>query len=54
VGPGCPVASLCWETAMLSMELRVWVEKLMLVLHIRNLGEGTLARIVYEEQKRMA
>jgi hypothetical protein len=54
VGPGCPVASLRWETAMLSMELRVWVEKLMLVRHIRSLGEGTLARIVYEEQKRMA
>ena len=33
------------------MGLRIWVEKLMLVLHIRRLGEETLARKVYEEQK---
>jgi hypothetical protein len=52
VGPGCPVASLRWETGLLSMELRVWIEKLMLVRHVRSLGEGTLARAVYEEQKR--
>jgi hypothetical protein len=52
VGPGCPVASLRWETGLLSMELRVWIEKLMLVRHIRSLGEGTLARMVYEEQKK--
>jgi hypothetical protein len=52
VGPGCPVASLRWESGLLSMELRVWVEKCMLVRHIRSLGEGTIARMVYEEQKR--
>jgi hypothetical protein len=47
------VASLRWETAVLSMEMRVWIEKLMLVRHIRNLEEGTLARMVYDEQKLM-
>ena len=50
VGPGCPVASLRWETGMLSMKLRIWVEKVMLVRHLRSLDEGSLARCVYEEQ----
>jgi hypothetical protein len=52
VGPGCPVASLRWETGLLSMELRVWIEKLMLVRHIRSLGVNTIASMVYNEQKR--
>jgi hypothetical protein len=51
VGPGCPVASLRWETGVLSMALRIWVEKVMLVRHLRTLSEETLARKVYEEQK---
>jgi hypothetical protein len=54
VGPGCPVASLRWETGLLSMELRVWIEKVLLVRHIKSLGEETLARTVFEEQRRMA
>ena len=33
------------------MKLRVWVEKLMLVRHIRSLEDTTIARQVYEEQK---
>ena len=51
VGPGCPVASLRWETGVLSMKLRVWVEKVMLVRHLRSLEEGSLARSVLEEQQ---
>jgi hypothetical protein len=51
VGPGCPVASLRWETGVLSMKLRIWVEKIMLVRHIRSLSKETLARKIYEEQK---
>ena len=43
VGPGAPLASLYWETACLDMGLRVWREKVMLVLHIRSLGCETLA-----------
>ena len=50
VGPGTPVASLLWDFGLLDMRLRVWMEKLMLVLHIRRLGEKTLARMIYEEQ----
>ena len=51
VGPGVPIAALCWETGVLDMELRVWMEMLILVLHIRGLGENTLARKIYEEEK---
>ena len=50
VGPGAPLASLGWETGMLDMKLRVWREKVMLVMHLRQLGEGTLASQVYREQ----
>ena len=51
VGPGCPAASLRWETGLLGMGLRVWVEKVMLVRHLRGLDTDALARKVYEEQK---
>ena len=36
---------------MLSMKMRVWVEKIMLVRHIRSLDQSALARRIYEEQK---
>ena len=51
VGPGAPMASLCWDTTCLEMGLRVWREKLMLALHIRSLGEETLAHRMYSEQQ---
>ena len=51
VGPGCPAPSLRWETGLLSMRMRIWVEKLMLVRHVRGLDISTIARRVYEEQK---
>ena len=35
------------------MSLRVMKQKVLLVLHIRNLDTSTLARQVYEEQKSM-
>ena len=35
---------------VLDMGLRVYIEKCMLVLHVRKLEEGSLARRVYEEQ----
>ena len=44
VGPGAPVASLLWDFSLLDMGLRIWREKLMLVLHIRRLGEDSLAK----------
>jgi hypothetical protein len=51
VGPGAPTASLCWDTGLMDMGLRVWKEKLLMVLYIRSLGEETLARRIYNEQK---
>ena len=33
------------------MSLRIWKEKVLLILYIRNLDITTLARMVYDEQK---
>ena len=51
VGPGAPLASLLWDFGMLDMGLRVWIEKIMLALHIRRLDDRSLAGKVYKEQK---
>ena len=51
VGPGAPLPALLWETGLLDMELLVWIEKIMLILHIRNLETRAIARKIYEEQK---
>ena len=51
VGPGAPLASLAWDTASLDMKLRVWMEKLMLILHFRSLEDGALAHRIYREQR---
>merc|ERR1712096_344320 len=50
VRPGAPKPSLLWDTGMLSIKLRIWVEKAMLILHVRRLEEGSLAQRVYREQ----
>ena len=50
VGPGTPLAALAWDTGVLDMELRIWKEKLLLVLHLRTLEEETLAGWIYKEQ----
>ena len=52
VGPGAPLASLSWDSALLDMGQRVQIEKIMLVIHIRNLAVNTLARKIYTEQNR--
>jgi hypothetical protein len=51
VGPGAPKAALEFESGVMDMGLRIKVEKVLLILHLRNLDETTLARKVYEEQK---
>ena len=48
--PGTPLAALAWDTGALCMELRIWKEKLLLVLHLRTLEEDSLAGWVYKEQ----
>ena len=35
----------------MDMGLLVWIEKVMLILHIRNLEDGAIAKRIYEEQK---
>ena len=50
VGPGTPLASLLWDTAILKMDIRVKIEKILLVLHIRSLKEDTIAKKIYLEQ----
>ena len=44
------MASLLWDFGLLDMRLRIWIEKIMLVLHIKRC-EGSLASKIYEEQK---
>jgi hypothetical protein len=43
IGSGSPVSGLLWDSQLLDMGLRVWKEKILLVIHIRSLGEETLA-----------
>jgi hypothetical protein len=51
-GPGAPKHALRADFGMHSMKLRVWRDKIMLVHHIRNLEEGALAKMIYQEQVR--
>ena len=51
IGQGSPVAGLLWDTQLLDMSLRIYREKVLMVIHLRSLDETTLARRVYEEQK---
>ena len=50
VPQGTPSASLTWETGLMDMKLRIWKEKVMLVLHIRSLDDNTLAKKIYNQQ----
>ena len=47
---GTPRVALQSETGLLSMKLRIWKRKCMLIHHIKNMGEDTLARRIYLEQ----
>ena len=50
MGQGPPKPSLLWDFGILDMKLRIWIEKAMLLLHIRRLDEDSLARKVYLDQ----
>ena len=50
VGPGTPLASLLWDFGFLNMSLRIKIEKILLIFHIRSLKEDTLAYRIYKEQ----
>ena len=50
-GPGATKHALRADFGTRNMKLRVWRDKIMLIHHIKNLGEG-LAKLMYEEQVR--
>ena len=50
VPQGTPKVALQSETGLLSMKLRIWKRKCMLIHHIKNMENGTLAKQVYSEQ----
>ena len=50
VGPGTPLVALLWDSGALNMSLRVKIEKILLVFHIRSLSKETLANKIYLEQ----
>ena len=49
IGPGSPVAAIMWDFSLLNFKFRIWIEKTMMIIHIRSLDEEDLARKVYEE-----
>ena len=51
VPQGTPKIDLRSETGMLSMKLRIWKAKCMLIHHVKGLEEDTLAKMVYREQR---
>ena len=51
VGPGSPVSAIMWDTSLLDMQLRVWREKLMMIIHIRSFDAEAIASQIYQEQK---
>ena len=51
IGKGSPLSGLFWDTTLLDFGLRIWIEKVMLVIHLRSLDDHTLARRTYIEQK---
>ena len=51
VPESCPKLALRCETGMLGMKWRIWQEKLLLLLRIKQQDMDTLSRQVYEEGK---
>ena len=47
-----PAPALTWETGLIDMRLRIWKEKLMLILHIRSLEGTALTNKIYNEQRK--
>ena len=51
VGPGTPKVALLAQTGMMKMKHRIWIEKVMMIVHIRGLNETALARQIWKEQR---
>ena len=50
VPQGTPKVALQSETGLLSMKLRIWKRKCLLIHHIKNMEDGALAKQVHCEQ----
>ena len=53
VGSGCTIPALFWETGQMMMKHRILQTKLLLVPHIATLPEDTLAKEIYNVQKKL-
>ena len=53
VGSGCPTTALYWQTGGLKMKNRILMRKLLFLHHVATLPADTLAREVYEVQKKL-
>ena len=42
VPESCPKVALRCETAMLAMKLRIWLQKIMMIIRIKNKDDNTL------------
>ena len=51
VPESCPKVALRCETNMLGMKWRIWLEKILLLVRIRNQDSTSLSRQIYEESK---
>ena len=52
VGQSCPRPALCWDTATLSMKIRIYKAKLLLINHIKKIESKSLAKQVFENQNK--
>ena len=50
MGPGTPRVALRAQTGVLAMKYRIWIEKVMMIFHIRGLEEKAMAKKVWTEQ----
>ena len=50
VGPGTPRAALLAQTGLLSMKYRIWIEKVMMIIHLRGLEKTAKANQIWKEQ----
>ena len=51
VGPGTPRVGLLAQTGLMSIKYRIWVEKTMMILHLRGLEESSMASRIWKEQR---
>ena len=52
VPKGTPKIAYIWDTTTLSMEMRIWKEKLNFYKYLQHLPDNTLAKEVFDEQRK--